>query len=381
MGRVWLHVAGESHGPGLTAILYGLPSGIELDEVKLSHWLELRRCVSGRGPRAAVESLPLQVLAGVRDGLTNGGPLQLYLPNSDTTGHSRTPEGRVEEICYPRPGHGDLAGALKWGLSRADGVAELASARLTAACTAAGGVCALLLRHLGVGVLPHVVRIGGAAARHRSFLARTKLWPLIERAEASPVLCLDGRAERKMLSQVDEAREQGDTVGGEFEVVAGPLPAGLGAPQPPEERLDARVGRALMAIPGVRALAIGDGFRAGHVRGSRYHDAIRFDGRRGYFRETNRAGGIEGGMTNGEPLVVRGVFKPLPSLASPLESASLADGRSGVAARVRGDVCAVPAAAIVAAAAVTVLLADAILDETGGSTLDDVVRRFHGTDR
>jgi chorismate synthase len=301
----------------------------------------------------------------------------LFLPNTDRTGQTRSPEGVPETIVRPRPGHADLAGALKWGLKQADGVAELASARLTAAGTAAGGVCRLLLAHLGVDILPHVVRIGEAAAKQRAFVGRADLKPLIEKVRTSRVLCLDARAERKMLEEIEAAGAEGDTVGGELEIVAGPLKAGLGAPQPLDARLDSRLGRVLLGIPGIRAVAIGDGLRAGRARGRRFHDPVGFEQGRGYVRPSNRAGGIEGGMTNGEPLVVKGVLKPLASLADPMESASLRDGSPGPAGRVRSDVCAVPAAAVVAAAAVAAVLADAILEETGGSTLKQVTRRFH----
>ncbi|MBM4353108.1 MAG: chorismate synthase [Deltaproteobacteria bacterium] len=381
MGRVWLHVAGESHGPGLTAILYGLPAGIPWESDRTDHWLRLRQRFSGRGPRAGFESEPTQVLAGIKGKVTNGGPLQLYLPNRDSSGGSQTPEGEAQPIRYPRPGHADLAGALKWGLSQADGVAELASARLTAAYTAAGGVCRQLLSLLGIEILAHVVRVGEAGTRRRAFLRGTRLLPLVERAEASRLLCLDARAEPRMLAQIASAKETRDTVGGEFEVVVGPLPAGLGAPQPLEARLDSRLGQVLMGIPAVKAVAIGDGMLAGRARGSRFHDAIRFAAGKGYTRPTNRAGGLEGGMTNGEPLVVRGVLKPLPSLGTPLASASLEDGSAGPAARVRSDVCAVPTAALAAGALVSVVLAGAILEQTGGSTLSEVLGRFHGNDR
>ncbi len=376
MGRLSFHVAGESHGPALVLLLTGMPAGVPVPEHRIARWLELRRSVAGRGLRAPAEPDHWEILAGVHRGKTNGGPLALSLGNRDRSGRSRTAAGELLELTFPRPGHGDLAGALKWGLADATPVAELASARLTAAYTLMGAWCQELLEVAGCLSLARTTRIGPVSDRTREWRKGARLGPVIERVESSPVLFLDGARAARAAAEIAAAREAGDTVGGEFEVVVAPVWPGLGSPQPLEARLDSRLAGMVAGIPGVVAVSLGDGAGAGRQRGSAYHPPLGHDASRGYRYGRNRSGGVEAGMTNGEPLVVRGVMKPVPSLAAPRPSASLADGSPGSAPAVRGDVCAAPAAAVVARALVAYVLADELLLRAGGETLD-VLRQQH----
>lgn len=378
MRRLSFQVAGESHGEGLTGILNGLPRGVELDLELASRWLTLRRCVAGRGPRMALEADTFRLLSGVKDGVTTGGPVSFFIANADRSGGSQTPERVRADIEFPRPGHGDLAGALKWGLQDATPVAELASARITAAHTLGGALCQSLLGALGVTGLAHVVQVGRVRCRARDWKGRGNPARLITQAEQSSWLSLEPRTQERMSAVCDEAGARGDTVGGVFEVVYWGLSAGLGAPQPICSRVDGRLAGAVMSIPGVKAVGMGAGLEAWKVPGSKFHDAISADKQGRFFRASNRAGGIEGGMTNGEPLVTRGVVKPLASLSTPIASASLKDGKSGVGQRVRSDVCIVAPAAIVARAEIALVLADLILDSTGGDTLAQVIQRYKG---
>lgn len=376
MGRLSFQVAGESHGLGLVAILTGLPRGIPFDHDLLQHWLHLRRATGGRGPRAAKEPDKYQTLAGISGGATNGGPFACFIPNLDTRGHSSDVDGNRLALNYPRPGHADLAGALKWKLTDATDVAEMASARITVAYVVVGSVCQMLLARLGIATLAHVVSIGKPPPKTRNWTSGVDLARYVKRAEESNLLALSVAGERAMARRIAEARGRGDTLGGTFEVVAAPVPVGLGSSQPLEARFDSRAATLLMGIPGVRSVAVGSGFHGASRPGSAYHDTIESDPVIGYLRGSNRAGGLEGGMTNGEPLVFQGQIKPIPSLAEPLDSASLVDGAPGKAPPVRSDVCVAPAAAIVARALTAYLLADEVLAHTGGSVLDDVVTRI-----
>lgn len=363
MGCLFFQVSGESHGPGLAGTLTGLPAGIPFDDRLVRHWLLLRRTRGMRGSRLSQEPEAFEILSGVTSGCTNGGPLTFVIPNCDRRGGSVTPEGKPVSLEFPRPGHADLAGALKWGLTDATSVAELASARITAAYTLVGAVCQMVLNRVGISTLAHTAGLGPVRPVSKRWLMGVDLAPYIARSEASRLLVLDEHREVRMVAAIEAARAAGDSLGGTFEVVAAPLPAGLGAPQPLPDRLDGRLAGLVMAIPGVRAVALGGGFDASNIPGSRFHDPIGHSVRKGYFHGSNRAGGLEGGMTNGEPLVVRGVMKAVPSLGNPLPSASLASGADGRAARVRGDVCAVSPAAIVARSFVAYVLADALVTE------------------
>jgi len=261
---------------------------------------------------------------------------------------------------------------MKWGLNDATPVAELASARITVAYTLLGAICQELLTAAGIYSLAHVTRIGAVADRRRGWRKGIRLERVIEKLESSSLLFLDKKKELKALELLSDAEDTGDTVGGAFEVVVAPIPAGLGSPQPLATRLDSRLAATVMGIPGVRAVAIGEAFGADRLQGKEFHSPLHFTPAKGYFHRRNTAGGVEGGMTNGEPIVLRAVVKPLASLGDPLESASLLDGRAGSAPAVRSDVCAAAPAAIVARGLVSFVLADALLERTGGEDIESI---------
>ncbi len=372
MGRLSFQVAGESHGPALSLVLTGLPAGLKIPHERIEHWLTLRRQVAGRGPRAPRESDRWTITTGLADGVASGDPLTISIENLDQSGQSVDRQGRRADLEFPRPGHGDLAGALKWGLEDATPVAELASARITAAYTVLGAICQEVLAGAGIFSLAHVTRIGTVSDRRRGWRKGAHLARAIEKLEASPLLFLDGKKEalaRELLARVEEA---GDTIGGAFEIVVAPVPAGLGMPQPLATRLDSRLAATVMGIPGVRAVAIGEAFGADRLQGREFHSPLHFTPAKGYYHRRNTAGGVEGGMTNGEPIVLKAIVKPLASLGEPLESASLKDGRKGLAPAVRSDICAAAPAAVVARGLVAFVLADAYLEHLGGEDIESI---------
>jgi chorismate synthase len=349
---LYLATAGESHGPALVAILSGLPAGLELDREAIQADLGRRQQGYGRSPRQQIETDELEVLAGLRQGKTLGMPLALVVRNRDhahwTWGMSPwAPEGEPEgkgtgPVTLPRPGHADLAGLLKYGLTDVRDVLERASARHTAVFVAAGSVAKQLLRAIGIEVAGSVLEIGGVSDE-------------------------EGRR-----AAVDKAREQRDTLGGIVEVLARGVPPGLGSYADKDERLDGRLARALMGIQAVKGVEIGEGFALARLPGSQAHDEI-FHDERGYFRKTNRAGGLEGGLTNGEEIVVRAAMKPLPTLMKPLASVDVATGEPAEALVERSDTTAVGPLAVIAETAVAFELARAARDKFGGDSLDDFV--------
>lgn len=375
MGRLSFQVTGESHGPSLSLVLTGLPAGLDLPRERIEHWLRLRRHLAGRGPRAPRERDRWTVTSGVADGQTNGGPIHVTIENDDQSGQSVDRRGHRANLEFPRPGHGDLAGSLKWGLTDATAVAEQASARVTAAYTVLGAFCQEVLALAGAHSLAHVTRVGSVADRRRHWKKGFGAERFLEKLEASSLLFLDARKESAAMELLSQVEAAGDTVGGAFEIVVAPMPAGLGSPQPLGTRLDSRLASIIMGIPGVRAVAIGEAFGADRLRGGEFHSPLHFSTAKGYFHRRNSAGGVEGGMTNGEPLVLKAVVKPLASLAAPLESVSLKDGRPGSAPAVRSDICAAAPAAIVARALVAYVLADALLERAGGDELETLRTR------
>lgn len=375
MSRVTFHVAGQSHQEALVAIVYGLPRGTPVDEELVAHWLQLRRTRGLRGPRQLKEQDRVRFLSGLDGRVTNGGPLSFLVENQDRSGRSVTPEGAEAPMEFPRPGHADWAGAQKWALQSATTVAEQASARITAAYVALGALSEPALRALGVTSLPHVLSIGDiVATQPEALIPDLDVWR--QEWEASALLTLDPAADVTMLEKLREAQSRGDTVGGSFEVRFQGLPPGLGAIQPVDRRLDSRFAALLMGIPGVRAVAVGDGFEAGRSTGRAFHDAWN-NTPEGPARTTNRGGGLEGGLTNGLPLVLRGVMKPTTSPSDPLGSVSLKDGKAGVAQRVRGDVCGLPGAALAAWGLASLVVLDALLEQLGSDDFQQVLQRVH----
>jgi chorismate synthase len=374
--------AGESHGQGLVVIIEGLPAGLDMDFEAVTSHLRQRQGGYGRGRRMAIESDRAEFLSGVRRGRTTGAPVALLIRNRDwvnwqATMHveAETPEGatgaRRAPVTRPRPGHADLAGALKYDHDDVRDVLERASARETAARVAAGSVARQLLEAIGVEIGSHVMSIGdaGLAPGHQPVP--------FERIRAlgadTALRCVDQDAEAAMIAAIDRAREAGDTLGGAFEVVARAVPVGLGSYVQWDRKLDGRLAQAIMSIHAVKAVAIGEGVEGARRPGSQVHDEIvadqSADGDRRISRPTNRAGGLEGGVTTGEDLRVTGYMKPISTLMKPLRSVDLATLEDAPAAIERSDVCAVPAAAVVGEAMVALVLADAVLERFGGDSM------------
>jgi chorismate synthase len=364
--------AGESHGPGLTAIVEGLPAGLELRPEDIDRDLARRQLGHGRGGRMKIEKDRARVTAGVRHGRTLGSPVAMWIENRDYQNWEERMnpwpvDAEVDEVHLPRPGHADLAGIQKFGHTDVRNVLERASARETAARVAAGGLAKAFLRALGVEVRSHVTRIGTVTAPARDSLAPEDF----EDVDESPVRSLDAAASEAMVAEIDAARKANESLGGEFEVIAFGLVPGIGSHVSWEERLDGRLAQAIMSIQALKGVGIGDSFALAERVGSKAHDEIFWSEERGYNRETNRAGGIEGGMTTGDPVVVVGAMKPLPTLTKPLRSVDTETKEPAQALRERTDSCTVPAAGVVGEAMVALVLAAAYREKLGGDHMDD----------
>ena len=368
--------AGESHGPGLTCIVEGLPAGLELDLTAIDRDMARRQLGHGRGGRMKIERDSAEITSGVRHGRTLGGPVAVRVANRDYANWEERMnpwpvEADVPEVHLPRPGHADLAGVQKFGFSDVRNVLERASARETAARVAGGALAKGFLASLGVQVFSHVTQIGSVRAPGvggDGFLAPDDF----AEVDASPVRCLDQDASRAMVEEINVLRKRNESLGGVFEVRAFGLVPGLGSHVSWEERLDGRIGLAMLSIQAVKGCGIGDGFDLAGRPGSAAHDEIFYSDERGYYRETNRAGGVEGGMTNGEPLIVRCAMKPLPTLTKPLRSVDIETRKPAEALRERTDSCTVPAAGVVGEAMLAIVLADAYRAKFGGDHIDDV---------
>ena len=372
-----LITAGESHGPGLTCIVEGLPAGLRLERDALDRDLARRQLGHGRGGRMKIETDRADVTGGVRHGRTLGGPIAIQVHNRDYANwedrmNPWPVEQETQEVHLPRPGHADLVGTQKYGLSDVRDILERASARETAARVAGGAVAKEFLRALGVEVFSHVLQITSVSAPRRDDLTPADF----AHVDESPVRCLDPEASRAMVNEINTLRKQNESLGGVFEVRAFGLVPGLGSHISWEERLDGRLAMAILSIQAMKAVAIGDGYEVAGLPGSLAHDEIFYDEQRGYYRETNRAGGIEGGITTGDPLVVRGSMKPLPTLTKPLRSVDIATHEPAQALRERTDSCTVPAAGVVGEAMVALVLADAYREKFGGDHIDDVRAAF-----
>jgi chorismate synthase len=377
----WL-TAGESHGPALVAVLDGVPAGIEITTAVLARDLARRRLGYGRGARMSFEQDEIEIIGGIRHGVTLGSPVAVRVGNSEwpkwQTVMAADPvdpetlqaQARNAPLTRPRPGHADLAGMQKFGHTDARPILERASARETAARVAVGAVAKALLRQaLGVEIVSHVVELGSVAVK-------AGLQPRpddAERIDADPLRCLDPEASARMVAEVDAAKKDADTLGGIVEVLAYGVPPGLGSHTQWDRKLDARLATALMSIQAIKGVEIGDAFTQARSRGSKAHDEIvPTDG--GVKRVTDRAGGLEGGITTGEPLRVRAAMKPISSLNRALQTVDVTTGAPATAINQRSDVCAVPAAAVVAEAMVALVLAEAATEKFGGDSLTEIRR-------
>jgi chorismate synthase len=412
MGRFRFLTAGESHGQGLVAIVEGMVAGLSLEAAYIDGQLRRRQQGYGRGDRMKIEEDRAEIMAGVRYGLTTGAPIALFIANRDWQNWQQAmnvapADEEAGHVTCPRPGHADLAGATKYGLKDIRPVMERASARETAARVAAGAIAKRFLEEFGIAINSHTLAIGPVGCEScetpvvaspdyigtkQSHFAQRELhdqsaidW---QQVEASPVRCAHGASERAMMAAIDEAKSSGDTLGGIFEVIAAGVPVGLGSHVSWDRRLDGRVARAIMSINAVKGVEIGGGFGLAGLPGSQAHDAIEpltrtlsLEGRglgEGEAKQsppwrhaTNRAGGIEGGMSNGEDIIVRAAVKPIATLARPLPSIDLGSGQEARAHYERSDVCAVPSAGVIGEAMLAIVLADAVLEKFGGDNLQE----------
>lgn len=372
--------AGESHGPSLTAILDGIPAGLPLAAEYIDQQLARRQGGHGRGGRMNIERDRVAITSGVRGGLTTGSPLTLVLANKDWPNWCRVMDPGTEAdleshaVTRPRPGHADLTGAIKYGHRDMRNVLERSSARETAARVAAGTVARRLLEELNILVAGQVVQIGSIKARAQDLTLDAE--KLAATVANSPVFCADPEASGAMVQEIDAARAAGDSLGGVFEVYVFGLPPGLGSYTQRDRTLDGRLAGALMSIQAIKGVEVGAGFAAAATRGSELHDEIFYCSGRGFYRSTNNAGGIEGGMSNGGTLLLRAAMKPIPTLYKPLRSVDIHTKQPFEASVERSDTCAVPAACIVGEAVTAWELAVVVLEKFGGDTLGEIKERI-----
>ncbi len=384
--------AGESHGPCLTTIIDGVPSGFTIDAQKINHDLWRRQQGYGRGGRMLIEKDEVQIRSGIRWGETLGSPVALGIENRDwknwTKKMSADPGDRDEKLAVtkPRPGHADLTGIFKYHHSDIRNILERASARDTVSRTAVGSFCKQLLAPFGIRIMAYIRSLGNVQAKTEALTYEE----IFARAEESPVRVADKEAEEKMIALIDECKKAGDTLGGIFEVVVLGLPPGLGSHTQWDRKVDGRLAQALMSIQAIKGVEIGLGFEMARRRGSEVHDEIFFDPNKmvtegtprivptGFYRGSNNSGGTEGGMSNGAPLVVRAAMKPISTLMSPLKSVDLRSKQAADASVERSDVCSAPAAAVVGEAVVAFELAVAFLEKFGGDSLHEIKRNYEG---
>lgn len=378
--------AGESHGPALVSILEGAPAGIPLITADIDADLARRQQGYGRGRRMQIEKDQVELLSGVRAGYTLGSPIAMLIRNRDWKNwqdimdpapNETDPEARKRAVTRPRPGHADLPGMLKYDREDARDILERASARETTARVAAGAICRKLLSEIGVTIASHIVELGGVRAEVHDLPDGIN-----DAADASPLRTLDKKAEDEMIARIDAAKKEGDTLGGVCEVVCRGLPVGLGSHVSWDRKLDGRIGAAMMSIPAVKGVGIGMGFEASRLRGSQVHDEIHGTSDRNragdIARRTNNAGGLEGGMTNGEPLIVRVAMKPISTLMKPLATVEMKTGEAASAVAERSDVTAVPAMGVIAEAMLAFVVAQAVLEKFGGDSLAEIRRNLEG---
>ncbi len=361
--------SGESHGKCLVTILEGMPSGLSLSPEDINRDLARRQKGFGRGGRMTIEKDEAEILSGVRNGLTMGGPIALLIPNKDFK------INELPVVTKPRPGHADLTGALKYDHTDIRNVLERASARETTSRVASGAVCRKFLSEFGIDILSHVLQIGMIRAKVQEGILLDKLR---EKVEASQVRCADPDAEKKMIEEITKTQEEKDTLGGVFEVIVMGVPVGLGSFVHYDRKLDGRLARAILSIQAMKAVEIGEGVRASTLRGSQFHDAIYYSKEKKFHRSSNNSGGIEGGMSSGEPIVVRAFMKPISTLLNPLPSVDIITKQPVEATVERSDVCTVPAAGVIGEAVVAFEIADCFREKFGGDSIKEIRRNVEG---
>lgn len=372
--------AGESHGPCLTAIVEGFPAGVPIDVTQINYDLSRRQQGYGRGGRMKIEKDEALIQSGVRWGESLGSPITLVVQNRDWRNWEKRMSPFAEDkdeniaVTRPRPGHADLTGVLKYNHRDIRNVLERASARETTARVAIGGLAKCLLSPFGIQVIGYVTEIGGIVANHEGLTAQE----IYEKSEVSPVRLADGEAEKKIIALIDQCKKQGDTLGGVVEVAATGLPPGLGSFAQWDRKLDGRLGSALLSLQSAKGVEVGLGFATAKLPGSQVHDEIAFDHDTGFIRQSNNSGGTEGGMSTGEPLRIKVAFKPLSTLMRPLRSVDIRTKEPIEATIERSDVCAIPAAAVIAEAVVAYVLAQVFLEKFGGDSLAEITRNYDG---
>ncbi len=385
--------AGESHGRGLLVIIEGVPAGIEISKEEINEKLLRRQGGYGRGGRMKIESDQVEIYSGIRGGLTTGSPVGFLINNKDWENWQQVMspdkdkiiekeklvikrDEKIKEISprvtRPRPGHADLAGVYKYNLADIRNILERASARETTARTAAGALLEKVLSYFNIEIISHVLQLGPV----KSSSPEVPFDQLKEKVVDSPLHCFDKDKENEMISYIDKIQEEGDTAGGVVEIITTPLPVGLGTHVSWQEKLDGKLAAALMSIQAIKGVEFGPAFDNAARKGSEVHDEIFYDGNEGFYRKTNRAGGLEGGITNGQPLQARIAMKPLSTLYQPLQSVDIASKKPFAAQVERSDVTAVPAAGVVAEAMVAFVLARALLEKFGGDHLEEVIRNY-----
>jgi len=370
--------AGESHGELLMGIIEGMPAGLLIRVTDIDNDLARRQAGYGRGGRMKIEKDAIKILSGVRWGRTLGSPIGLMVRNKDWDNWrakmSADPTflNTAEPVTRPRPGHADLAGALKYGMTDVRNILERSSARETAMRVAVGAMAKRLLDEFGIEVVSHVISIGGVYAKGEKMPHKE----LKKRAEASEVRCADPAAAKNMMRKIDEAQRAGDSLGGVFEVIITGAPVGLGSHTHWDRKLDAKLAGAIMSIQAIKGVEIGSGFGTANRPGSLVHDEIFWGPKTGFYRKTNQAGGIEGGMSNGENITLRAAMKPIPTLMKPLRSVELESKKPFKASVERSDVCAVPAAGVVAEAVTAFEIACAMAEKFGGDSIDEMKRNY-----
>jgi chorismate synthase len=390
MNKLRFLTAGESHGKGLIGILEGIPAGLSLSLEDIDKELKRRQMGYGRGSRMKIETDHADIISGVRWGNTIGSPISLLIENKDWKNwqdiispelkvqSSESKDHRFLPVTRPRPGHADFAGVLKYGHKDIRNILERSSARETAMRVAIGAIAKRFLLEFGINIGSYVIQIGNVGIKKSAPRSqKSDLEELSEKAEASPVRCPDDEVSQKMIELIDEAVQKGDTVGGVFEVFVTGVPIGLGSHIQWDKRLDGRISQALMGIQAIKGVEIGTGFEMAERFGSEVMDEIFYEGpSSGFYRETNHAGGIEGGMTNGMPIIIRAAMKPIPTLRKPLRSVDIVTKEPFEAAYERSDTCAVPAATIIGEAMTALVIADAFLEKFGGDSMDETKRNF-----
>ncbi len=365
--------SGESHGKGVSAVVEGLPAGISVDIGYINRELQRRQKGYGRGKRMLIEKDKVEIMSGVRYGKTMGSPVNLWITNLDYKNWKEMMQiergAATEKITFPRPGHADLPGAVKYKLDDIRNVLERASARETAARVAAGALLKLFLKEFGFHFYSHTIAVGEIAIGEKK---RTG-----DKLENSPLRCADPEKETKMLKLIDEAKDRGDTIGGVSEIVGAGICMGLGGYAHFDKRLDARIGQAMLSIPSVKGVEIGNAFENSKKFGSDVHDEIFHKAQKGFYRETNRAGGIEGGVSNGEDIIARCAVKPIPTLNIPLRSVDMVTKEEGRAQKERADTCVVPSVGVIGETMLAFVVCDAFIEKFGGDNLEDIKAHFN----